>query len=258
MKILKEAYWITWRELKRYANSRIGILVRLIQPLVWLGFVGNIFSETKVLLQTTGFLGNYLDYITPGIVTMMVLFTSIFGGLTTLLDRRFGFINKILASPISRTSIALGKIFGISLIALIQSSTILGVALLLGVRLSTGILGLIAILFIALIMALGFSSISLMVAIKVKTQEAFWGIVNFMGMPLLFISSALFPLQLMPLWLANIAKLNPLTYSIDLIRSFLYQTNTNLILNFLVISLFSTITISLCIKLFQGEISKSI
>ncbi|MEM4312339.1 MAG: ABC transporter permease [Nitrososphaerales archaeon] len=258
--MIEGIYWITWRELKRYFNSKVGILIRFIQPLVWLGFTGNIFSETKILLQQVGFLGTYLDYIAPGVVTMMVLFTSIFGGMTTLLDRRLGYMNRILASPISRTSIALGKVLGISLIALIQSGTLLGIALFLGIRVSTGILGIFAIILTALVVALGFSSISLMVAIKVKSHEAFWGVVNFMGMPLLFVSSALFPLELMPSWLADIAKFNPLTYSIDIMRFFMAPQGSfiNLIPNLIIIGLFALIVVSFCAILFNREITKAL
>ena len=259
MSYLSSIYWIFWRDMKRYWRSKIGIAVRLIQPIVWLAFVGNIFSSTAVLLESVGFLGSYLDYLTPGIIIMTVLFTSIFGGFGTLWDRRLGYMNKVLATPISRSSIALGSVFAISFISIIQSLTIVGLSLFLGFQLRTGIIGLLGIVVISMILSLGFGSISIVIGVKSKTIEAFWGIVNFIGLPLLFVSSALYPTELMPNWLASISNLNPLSYAIYLIRlatsGFSYEPFM-MLTSIIFLLLFAVVALAVASYVFTQEISR--
>ena len=115
--LMYDTYTIFWRELKRYQKSRSGVLIRLIQPAIWIIVIGNTFSGTQPLIQSVGFQGDYIEFMTPGVIILTAIFTSIFGGVNTLWDRRYGFMNKALASPISRSAIALGKMSAISLIS---------------------------------------------------------------------------------------------------------------------------------------------
>lgn len=223
MTMLSDTYTILWREMKRYKKSRSGVLIRLIQPAIWIIVMGNTFASTKPLIQSVGFSGSYLEFMAPGVIMLTAIFTSIFGGVNTLWDRRYGFMNKALVSPISRSSIALGKMLAISLISTLQSSMILGMALALGVHISN-IITVIPILLIVTVFSLGFSGISVIVAATSKSQETFWGLINFLGMPLFMLSPALFPLELLPSWLAFAAKLNPVTYSVLLIRQMMTGT----------------------------------
>ncbi|MBI1828763.1 MAG: ABC transporter permease [Thaumarchaeota archaeon] len=215
--IFSDTYTIFWREMKRYRKSRSGILIRLIQPAIWIIVIGNTFAGTRPLIQSVGFNGSYIEFMAPGVIMLTAIFTSIFGGVNTLWDRRYGFMNKALTSPISRSSIAVGKMLAISLISALQSSLILGIVLALGVGISNYLM-IIPILLIVIAFSLGFSGISVIVAATAKSQETFWGVINFLGMPLFMLSPALFPLELLPHWLAFIAKLNPVTYSVLLIR----------------------------------------
>src|SRR5438309_9357911 len=132
-------------------------------------------------------------------------------------------MNKALTSPISRSSIAVGKMLAISLISALQSSLILGIALALGVSIANYLM-IIPIMLIVIAFSLGFSGISVIVAATSKSQETFWGVINFLGMPLFMLSPALFPLELLPSWLAFVAKLNPVTYSVLLIRQIMTGT----------------------------------
>ena len=100
MMILYDVYSIMWREIKRYSKSKFGILIRLIQPIIWIIVVGHTFTQTRPLIESVGFSGDYIEFITPGIIILTAIFTSIFGGVNTLWDRRYGFINKILISKI--------------------------------------------------------------------------------------------------------------------------------------------------------------
>ena len=212
-----DTYTIFWRELKRYKKSRSGVLIRLIQPAIWIIVIGNTFAGTQPLIQAVGFEGEYIEFMAPGVIILTAIFTSIFGGVNTLWDRRYGFMNKALTSPISRSSIALGKMLAISLIAALQASLIIGIALAIGVSFPNFFV-IIPIMAIVILFSLGFSGISVSIAAIAKSQETFWGTINFLGMPLFMLSPALFPLELLPDWLAFAAKLNPVTYTVLLVR----------------------------------------
>lgn len=217
MSYKNDVYAIFWRELKRYRKSRSGILIRLVQPAVWIIVVGNTFAGTGPLIRSAGFAGEYIEFMAAGVIVLTAIFTSIFGGVNTLWDRRHGFMNKALSSPISRSSLALGKMLAISVISVLQATLIIAISLAIGVRFQDYLL-IMPIMAVVLLFSLGFSGISVMVAATAKSQEAFWGIINFLGMPLFMISPALFPLELLPDWLAAMAQLNPATYTILMVR----------------------------------------
>ena len=220
--IITDTYTVFWREIKRYRKSRSGIIIRMIQPVIWIVVIGNTFAGTQPLLESVGFDGKYIDFMAPGVIILTAIFTSIFGGVNTLWDRRYGFIAKTLTSPISRSAIALGKMGAISLVAAMQSGIILGIALIIGVNME--LITVIPIIGLVILFSLGFSGISVSVAALAKSQETFWGVINFLGMPLFMLSPALFPLELLPDWLANIARLNPVTYAIILVRDMMSGT----------------------------------
>ena len=255
--IFSDTYTIFWREMKRYRKSRSGVLIRLIQPAVWIIVIGNTFAGTRPLIQSVGFNGSYIEFMAPGVIMLTAIFTSIFGGVNTLWDRRYGFMNKALTSPISRSSIAVGKMLAISLISALQSSLILGIALALGVGI-VNYLMIIPILLIVIAFSLGFSGISVIVAATAKSQETFWGVINFLGMPLFMLSPALFPLELLPHWLAFIAKLNPVTYSVLLIREMMTGTAQifSIAVDVAVICGFVAIMIAIASYAFTREVNK--
>ena len=243
--------------MKRYRKSRSGVIIRLIQPAVWIIVIGNTFAGTQPLIQAVGFEGEYIEFMTPGVIILTAIFTSIFGGVNTLWDRRYGFMNKALTSPISRSSIALGKMLAISMIAALQASLILGIAFAIGVSFPNFIV-IVPIMAIVILFSLGFSGISVMVAATAKSQETFWGIINFLGMPLFMISPALFPLELLPDWLAVAAKLNPVTYTILLIRGLMTGVTEGVspVLSIGIISVFVLVMVGLASYVFTREVNK--
>jgi ABC-2 type transport system permease protein len=252
-----DTYTIFWREMKRYRKSRSGVLIRLIQPAVWIIVIGNTFAGTRPLIQSVGFEGEYIAFMTPGVIILTAIFTSIFGGVNTLWDRRYGFMNKALTSPISRSSIALGKMLAISLIAALQATLILGIALAIGVSFPNPLL-IAPIMAIVILFSLGFSGISVMVAATAKSQETFWGIINFLGIPLFMLSPALFPLELLPEWLGFAARLNPVTYTVLLVRGMMTGVNegVNSILSIGIIATFVVVMIGLASYVFTREVNK--
>ena len=255
--IFSDTYTIFWREMKRYRKSRSGVLIRLIQPAVWIIVIGNTFAGTRPLIQSVGFNGSYIEFMAPGVIMLTAIFTSIFGGVNTLWDRRYGFMNKALTSPISRSSIAVGKMLAISVISALQSSLILGIALALGVGIANYLM-IIPIMLIVIAFSLGFSGISVVVAATAKSQETFWSVINFLGMPLFMLSPALFPLELLPHWLAFIAKLNPVTYSVLLIRAMMTGTAQifSVAIDVAVICGFVAIMVAFASYVFTREVNK--
>jgi ABC-2 type transport system permease protein len=248
-----DTYTIFWRELKRYKKSRSGVLIRLIQPAIWIIVIGNTFSGTEPLIQSVGFEGKYIEFMAPGVIILTAIFTSIFGGVNTLWDRRYGFMNKALTSPISRS-----KMSAISLIAAMQASLIIGISLAIGVTFPNPIM-IVPIMGIVILFSLGFSGISVIVAATAKSQETFWGVINFLGMPLFMLSPALFPLELLPDWLAFVAKLNPVTYTILLVRELMTGVSEGgipIILSISVISVFVLIMVGLASYVFTREVNK--
>jgi ABC-2 type transport system permease protein len=252
-----DTYTIFWREMKRYRKSRSGVLIRLIQPAVWIIVIGNTFAGTRPLIQSVGFEGEYIAFMTPGVMILTAIFTSIFGGVNTLWDRRYGFMNKALTSPISRSSIAIGKMLAISLISALQATLILGIALAIGVSFSNPLL-IAPIMAIVILFSLGFSGISVTVAATAKSQETFWGIINFLGIPLFMLSPALFPLELLPEWLGFAARLNPVTYTVLLVRGMMTGVNegVNSILSIGIIAAFVVVMIGLASYVFTREVNK--
>lgn len=252
-----DTYTIFWREMKRYRKSRSGVLIRLIQPAVWIIVIGNTFAGTRPLIQSVGFEGEYIAFMTPGVMILTAIFTSIFGGVNTLWDRRYGFMNKALTSPISRSSIAIGKMLAISLIAALQATLILGIALAIGVSFSNPLL-IAPIMAIVILFSLGFSGISVTVAATAKSQETFWGIINFLGLPLFMLSPALFPLELLPEWLGFAARLNPVTYTVLLVRGMMtgVSEGVNSILSIGIIVAFVVAMIGLASYVFTREVNK--
>ena len=255
--ILYDTYSIFWREMKRYRKSKSGVLIRLIQPVIWIIVVGNTFAGTQPLIESVGFEGEYIEFMTPGVIVLTAIFTSIFGGVNTLWDRRYGFMNKALSSPISRSSIALGKMLAISLISALQASMIIGIALAIGVNFSNLLL-IFPIMAIIILFSLGFSGISVMIAATAKSQETFWGVINFLGMPLFMLSPALFPLELLPEWLAFIAKLNPVTYTILLIRGMMtgVTEGASTLTSIGVIAVFVIVMVCLASYVFTREVNR--
>ncbi len=255
--IMSDTYSIFWREMKRYKKSRSGVLIRLIQPAIWIIVIGNTFAGTQPLIKSVGYDLSYIEFMTPGVIILTAIYTSIFGGVNTLWDRRYGFMNKALTSPISRSSIALGKMLAISLVSALQASLVLGIALAIGVSFVNPLM-FVPIMLIVILFSLGFSGISVVVAATAKSQETFWGIVNFLGMPLFMLSPALFPLELVPDWLAIVAKLNPVTYSVLLIRGMMTGTTqaVSVALELAVISGFVIVMVALASYVFTREVNK--
>ncbi|MCX6816206.1 MAG: ABC transporter permease [Candidatus Aenigmarchaeota archaeon] len=209
--ILGDIYTIWLREMIRFVRAKSRIVSSLALPFFWLAFIGVGFGSTVKLPSIS-----YIDFLAPGILGMIILFTSIFSGLSILFDRQFGFMKEILVAPVSRTSIMLGKTLGGATIALINALLMLVIASAIGViKIGPGIFT--AIIFMILT-AICFVSVGMIIASKMKSMEGFQMIMSFLIMPVFFLSGALFPLQNTPGWMQTISYFDPLTYGVDGLR----------------------------------------
>jgi ABC-2 type transport system permease protein len=254
-----DTYYVASRELKKYFRQKARIVVSFIQPLVWLVLMGNTMSRLTSTANGSQLFGtsNYLSFMTPGIILMTVMMTSIFSGISIVWDRRIGFLDKLLAAPIKRGAIPFGKMLASAVQGLIQAGIIIVIALLLGVRFQTGFLGVLLIFLIGAMIAFVFGGISLALASKITTMENLQAIINMLTMPLIFSSSAMFPIQVMPHWLQIIARLNPLTYAVNIMRNLVITGwQTNIVYNILILLLVDFIVMLLVNRVFEKAVSE--
>ncbi len=208
--------YIIWlRDVKRYYRDKPRIIGSFAQPVLFLLVLGTGLASSFAFFGGGG--GDaYLNFMFPGIVGMTILFTSFFGAMSIVWDREFGFLKEVLVSPISRTSIVIGKILGGSTVAIIQGSIILlFLPLLTNPIPLTDILKSFGLMFL---LAVTISSLGIILASVIKTMQGFQVITNFLLMPMFFLSGAIFPLLDAPRWMIFLSRVNPLTYGIDAIR----------------------------------------
>ncbi|MGC2530224.1 MAG: ABC transporter permease [Candidatus Acidiferrum sp.] len=214
------AIYILWlREVKKYSRSRVQIIASLGQPLLYLLVLG--FGLGPVFKKAGG--GSYLQFMAPGIIGMAVLFTSVFSGIALLWDRQFGFLKETLVAPVPRINVMIGRTLGGATVAMLQGLLIVIVCLIAGFRpvswvgipLGIGFMAMIAIVFAALGTSIGSS---------LQDMQGFQLIMNFLVLPIFFLSGALFPLNNLPKALAFVTALDPLSYGVDGLRAALIGT----------------------------------
>jgi ABC-2 type transport system permease protein len=203
-------------EARKLRHDPTEVIMRAVQPVLWLLVFGEVFSRTHAV--PTGGLP-YLDFMAPGILAQSVLFIAIFYGIAVIWERDLGIVHRLLASPTPRTALVLGKALSASLRGLSQMVIIYALAWLLGVDLNWNPLALAGVLCAVILGAALFSTLSLIIASVVKTRERFMGIGQVLTMPLFFASNAIYPAAMMPLWLQAVARANPLTYEVDALRA---------------------------------------
>jgi ABC-2 type transport system permease protein len=206
--------YILWlRELKKYVRSRAQIIASLGQPVMYLAVLG--FGLGPVFRRAGQ--GSYMQFMAPGVIGMTVLFTAMFSGIAMLWDRQFGFLKETLVAPVPRVQIMIGRTLGGASVAVLQGTIVFVVTLLAGFRPASVASVLVAFLIIALI-AVVFSALATAIGSTIKEMAGFQMVMNFLVMPLWFLSGALYPLDGLPVVLAVLTRIDPLTYGIDGVR----------------------------------------
>jgi ABC-2 type transport system permease protein len=217
-----QEYWqeisaLTMRWVRRLSREKFSMLFTLVQPMLfWLIFFGNLFqraTDTQVVQAP-----NYISFLAAGVVVMTVLNNGLAGGVDLLFDKENGFLERLMSTPIHRSSVILSRFVFVMTITCLQVLVILGVAALFGVRPATGWGGIAVILLISVLFGVGLTAISMAMAFSVKSHGDFFSVLGFLSLPMIFLSSALVPLVAMPGWMQALAWFNPMTWAIDAVR----------------------------------------
>ena len=240
--------YIIWlRQLKRYFRARARIIGSLGQPLLFLLAIGFGFGP---IFQKAG-QGNYIQFITPGIIAMSILFTSLFSGTEVIWEKQFGFLKETLVAPVSRSLIMIGRTLGSATVASLQGIIVLAISSAIGFRIQNFALLPVSLVFIFLI-SLFFTSLGTAIGSMLEDMQGFQLIMNFLVMPLFFLSGSLFPLDNAPKALKIIAAIDPLTYGVDGLRGTLINmTQYSLSIDLLVLSVLTIIFVAIGSYLFS-------
>lgn len=240
--------YILWlRQLKRYLRSRARIVGSLGQPLLFLVALGFGFGP---IFQRAG-QGNYIEFLAPGVIAMSILFTAVFSGIEIIWDRQFGFLKETLVAPVSRYEIMAGRTLGGATVASFQGLIIFLISLLAGFRPVSWHLFPLTLVFIFLISLL-FTALGTAIASVLEDMQGFQLIINFLIMPIFFLSGALFPLEGLPKVLAIITSFDPLTYGVDGLRGTLINaTHFGLFLDFMILTVLTALLLLIGSYLFS-------
>lgn len=244
---MKTIYILWLRQLKKYFRSRSRIVGSLGQPLLFLlalGYgLGSVFEKAGQ--------GNYFQFLVPGVVGMSIIFTAIFSGIELIWDRQFGFLKETLVAPVSRLNIMLGRTLGGATVATLQGIVVFLISMLFGFRPYDWALVIPAILFMLLV-ALLFTALGTAIASILEDMQGFQLIMNFLVMPIFFLSGSLFPSQGLPTVLAALVRFDPLSYGIDAFRSLLINVNNfGLGLDFTVLGIVTLVILGIGSYLFS-------
>lgn len=220
MNFIMGVYTIWLRDLIRFFRDRPRIIGSIAQPSLYLFVLGTGLSAALGREQAS----SYIKFIYPGIIAMTLLFTSIFSAISIIWDREFGFLKEVLVAPVSRAAVAVGKSFGGATVATLQGSMMLIFAPLVGFK--PGIIFLLQLIPLMLLIGFSITAMGVLVASRMKSMEGFQVIMNFVLMPMFFLSGAMFPLKGLPGWLSYMTKFDPLTYGVDALRN-LFATINN-------------------------------
>ncbi|MBE0476451.1 MAG: ABC transporter permease [Coriobacteriia bacterium] len=211
---LNGVYTIWYRDVLRFFANKSRIVASFGQPMLFLFVFGSGLASAM-----SGLGGGAVDFrvfMFPGVLGMNVLFAGVFSGISVVWDREFGFLREVMVAPVSRTAVALGKVAGGSTVAMMQGAILLLLAPLIGVEI--GLVQALEVFGLLLLLAAVMTSFGLMVAARQKSVEGHQVVMQFLLMPMLFLSGAFFPLEGAPAWLGAVARANPVTYGVDPLR----------------------------------------
>lgn len=205
--------FMVWqRDVIRYFRERSQLYGSLARPVLWLFLLGMGLRGSYGRVENV----NYTQFIFPGIVAMTTIFTSIQSAISIIWDREFGFLKAVLVAPVPRTSVVIGKGLAGTTLSLIQGSIVLLLAPLVGVPLRPLTIPLLIV--VMAVMSFALTGIGIVIAARMTSFQGFGTIMNFVVMPMWFLSGALFPVRNLPWWLNVLVRVNPLTYGVDLVR----------------------------------------
>ncbi len=264
---------LTNRELKKWYQQPVVFAMGIIQPILWLALLGkamNIGSivPAQVMMQTFG-TSDYFSFMAMSMVAFTVVFTTAFSGMSVVWDKRLGFMNKVLSTPVSRSAIILSKVLAASVRAIFQAAIVAVVAFALGLQTGANfawysILGVFAVVFL---ISVGLASLFTMLTLRSTRMETPQAIFQLVTLPLMMASSAYFPISQMPDWLQAVANWNPISYTIDAVRRLMVFSggmgnfqfalgNQSLAFDFLFVGIFAIVVTAICVVLSWRYLNK--
>ena len=226
---------LTERDLRKWYTNPYQLIISIVQPVIWMGLFGKALNFSSfitagapagtnanaIMLEFFG-TTSYFSYLVCGMVVFVVLFNSAFSGMSVVWDRRFGFMNKALTTPVSRGIIVMAKILQSVGRSIIQAAVVVVIGIALGMETSNlTVLGIAGTFVIVFLVAMGLSGLFVMLSLRSSNWQTQMAIINLLNLPLLFASNALFPVKIMPAWLRDVVRVNPVSYAIDAIRQLL-------------------------------------
>jgi len=242
-----------WAELRKLRHDHLDSFTRSLQPLLWLFVFGTALRHNQAL---AGGSDDYRAYLAPGVMAQAALFVAIFFGLGVIWERDVGQLQRLLATPMPRLGIVLGKAAGAAVRALTQAVVLLCVIAVAGIGIKWSVPRVVGAVVLLLLGTMAFACLSMILASLVRTRERFMGIGQLVVMPLFFASSALYPLAIMPVWLRVVAHANPLSYEVHGMRDLLLGISAGglLWLDFTVVASFLVVTAVIAAKTYPRAI----
>jgi ABC-2 type transport system permease protein len=263
---------LTNRELKKWYKAPVIFVLSIIQPIIWMGLLGKAMNLSALIPTNTGLnvqaimkvsLGtsDYFSFMAVGMIGMTALFTTMFSGMSVVWDRRLGFLNKVLSTPVSRGVIIFSKVLSATLRSMFQAGIIIVIAVAFGLQLgaSFNLLNLLGVFAVMFLLCVGLSSAFIAITIRSTRMETPMAVMNLINLPMMFASNAMFPSKLMPDWLQPVVQVNPLSYANDAVRQLLIFDTvdyTKLAMDFAYVGVFAVIVAVIGIVLSWRFLSK--
>jgi ABC-2 type transport system permease protein len=221
IQVLRQTGWMIVRQLRNLAREPIWIVMMVVQPIVWLVLYGQLFSRVGPL---RGGASSYIEFLAPGIICMNSFFGGSWAGMAMIMDLDRHVVDRFLAAPASRFAIIFSQVVRAGITAVLQALLLLVLGLALGVRVHGGALGWLVVFLAAALLSMAFAGLSHGIALLVRTQASMIAAANFIGLPLMFISSILIPPTAMPHWIEVASKFNPVNWGVNAARNAVLTT----------------------------------
>lgn len=249
-RLIIPAYALLHREIVRFVRQKSRLFGALGQPVLFWLLLGGGLGGMFALPDSVGNM-SYLEYLFPGIITLVVLFTAIFSTISIIEDRKTGFLQGVLVAPVPRSSIVLGKIAGGVTMALIQAILLLIALPFLGIQIPTSDLLLLIIAIILIAFAL--TGLGYIIAWPMDSTQGFHAIMNVLLIPMWLLSGGFFPAEGLPWWLSWIMVINPLTYGVNIIHNLLYPTGESISISWVITLIFALATFTIALILTRTQ-----
>jgi ABC-2 type transport system permease protein len=257
MTLLSDTRYLFVRYLQKLVRNPILLFFSLFQPIIFLVLFTQLLTKLSNVPDVLPPGVSYLEFATAGILLQNAFGSALQSGTSIVLDIDSGFLQKMLVTPVRRPAILLGRLTSDAFRVAVQSAIILGLAYALGANVTTGVVGILLIFFTIAFFGLAWSGISLAIGMKTRSSETVFAIGGFITFPLLFLSSALFPINFLPTWVQNVSKFNPISYAVDAIRALMingYDWGT-ILPAWGVIGLVAVVTLSATLYQFRKVVS---